>query len=119
MIEIEKVYVKFENGVENKLTNTIPDKIIYDIATITLNATFPTIPERTGRMRQSTLARGVQGGNCHYKIGSYTNYAAYVYNMPDKTNWTTAGTNGEWFIRTWKQKGKSITSQAVGRNKLK
>jgi hypothetical protein len=39
--------------------------------------------------------------------------------MPDKTHWTTPGTNGEWFIRTWKTKGKSITSQAVGRNKLK
>lgn len=118
-MEINKVTLKWENGAEKKIKDTVPDKIVRDIATITLNTSFPMIPERTGKMRQSTLAKGVQGSNCHYKIGSYTDYASYVYNMPDKTHWTTPGTNGEWFIRTWKMKGKSITSQAVGRNKLK
>ena len=114
-----EVTVKWNPGVYDKLTKGTPDRIMYDIAAKTLLMVFPTIPERTGKMKQSSLARGVQGSNLNYHIGSYTDYASYVYEMPDRTHWTTPGTNAEWFIRTWQKSGKSIVADAIGRNKLK
>ena len=113
------VQVKWLKGAYDKIVDEVPDKIVYDVAAKTLSMTYPTIPERTGDMKRSSLARGVQGSNKHYKIGSYTDYAAYVYVMPDKTHWTTPGTNAEWFNRMWIKNGKSIVANAIERNKLK
>lgn len=113
------VKVTWEKGAYDKIVQEVPDKIVYDIAAQTLSITYPTIPERTGKMRQSSLGRGVQGSNKNYRIGSYTDYATYVYNMPDKTHWTTPGTNAEWFNRIWQKSGKSIVSNVIERNKLK
>ena len=92
---------------------------MYDISRETLYLVYPTIPERTGKMKQSSLARGVQGGNKNYKIGSYTDYASYVYVMPEKTHWTTPGTNARWFSEYWQNHGKSIANSVIERNKLK
>lgn len=116
---IANVRVIWEKGAYDKIVKEVPDKIMYDIAAQTLSMTYPTIPEKTGKMRQSSLARGVQGSNKVYRIGSYTDYATYVYNMPDKTHWTTPGTNAEWFNRIWQKSGKSIVSNVVERNKLR
>lgn len=119
MIDSVNVQVIWEKGAYDKITKEIPDKIVHDIARITLDMTTPTIPERTGKMKRSTLARGVQGGNSNYKIGSYTDYAAYVYVMPEKTHWTTPGTNAYWFREVVQKNIHNIMEQAVERNKLK
>lgn len=119
MIENVDVQVIWEKGAYEKLTKEVPDKIVFDIARETLDLTMPTIPERTGKMKGTTLSRGVQGGNKNYKIGSYTDYAAYVYVMPEKTQWTTPGTNAYWFNQMWQKNGKSIMNSVVERNKLK
>lgn len=114
MIENFSIDVKWLPGMENKVLHEIPDRIIYSVARQTLDLTYPTIPELTGKLKQSSLARGVQGGNGVYKIGSYTDYASYVYvKNNEKTNWTTPGTNSHWFTETLQKKGKSILQEAV------
>jgi hypothetical protein len=119
MIEVADVKVVWDKEGYNKLINEVPDRIVYEVARETLDLVMPTIPERTGKMKQTTLARGVQGGNKEYKIGSYTNYASYVYVMPEKTHWTTPGTNAYWFSEYWQKHGQSIMNSVVERNKLK
>lgn len=119
MIDSVNVELIWEPGAKEKLTEDTPDKIMYEIAAQTLTLTEPTIPYRTGKMHQSTLAKGVQGSNCKYHIGSYTDYAAYVYVMPQSTNWTTPGTNAYWFRETWQKYGNNIIQQSIERNKLR
>lgn len=115
MIEEVTFNVKWLPGMEDKILKEIPDKIIYDIARTTLDLTIPIIPERTGKMKGTSLAKGVQGGNGVYRIGSYTDYASYVYEMPESTNWTTPGTKAHWFSETWQRFGKSILDEAIER----
>lgn len=109
-------------GAQQKLKGQ-PDKVMYAIASITLDMAYPTIPLSNqvgaGKLRQTSKSAGVRGSNNNYHIGSYTDYAKYVYNRPDSTNWTTPGTNPEWYKRMWKKKGNSILDNAVGRNQLK
>ena len=112
------VHLEWLPGAEEKVSHEVPDKIIYEIAETTLNLSFPVMPENTGKMKRSCLAKGVQGSDMNYKIGSYTDYAAYVYVMPDKTNWTTPGTEAYWFRRTWQKYGQSILQEACERNSL-
>ena len=119
MIKSESIKVNWIKGVQEEITHNTPDKIMYDIAENTLAITYPTIPELTGKMKQTSLAHGVKGSNLNYTIGSYTNYASYVYVMSKKTNWTTPGTNAYWFNEVWVKHSKSIVSEAVERNKLK
>ncbi len=119
MIETANIKVIWNKGAYDKITKEVPDHIVYEVARETLDLVMPTIPERTGKMKQTTLARGVQGGNKNYRIGSYTDYAKYVYVMPDKTHWTTPGTNAHWFSEYWQKHGKSIVDSVVERNKLK
>ena len=116
---IEKVDLKWAPGAEDRLTNDIPDQIVHEVAVSTLNLVQPTIPERTGKMKRSTMAGGVRGGNGEYYIGSYTNYAKYVYVMDnDKTHWTTSGTNSYWFREYWLKHGQAILNMVVEENKL-
>lgn len=115
MIEEVSFNVKWLPGMEDKILKEIPDRIIYDFARTTLDLTFPIMPERTGKMKGTSLARGVQGSNGVYRIGSYTDYASYVYTMPESTNWTTPGTKAHWFDVTLQRFGKSILSEAVER----
>jgi hypothetical protein len=114
-----KVELIWEPGAYDKLTHDTPDKIMYEIADTTLNLTFPIMPEKTGEMKRSSLAKGVQGSNLHYKIGSYTDYASCVYVMPEKTNWTTPGTTAYWFRNTWQKYGNNIIQESCERNSLK
>ncbi len=115
MIEQVSFNVKWLPGTENKILKEIPDRIIYDTARTTLDLSFPIMPERTGKMRGTSLAHGVQGGNGVYRIGSYTDYASIVYTMPESTNWTTPGTQAYWFKETWQKFGQSILQEAIER----
>ena len=117
---MDEVVIKWIPGAEKKITDEVPDKIIHEIAGTTLDLVSPTIPYSTGKMRRSSLAGGVRGSNSNYYIGSYTNYAKYVYVKDNaKTKWTTPGTNSYWFREYWLKHGRSITNMVVERNKLK
>ena len=91
----------------------VPDKVMYQVARMTLDMANSTIPFKKGRLRESSMGAGVRGSNSNYYIGSYTNYASYVWKMPDSNNWTTPGTNNKWYARTLKKHGKTILDKAV------
>ena len=114
---IESVNVNFEwlPGMENKILKQIPDRIIFSLARTTLDLSFPIMPELTGKMKSTSLAKGVQGGDGVYRIGSYTDYASYVYVMPQSTHWTTPGTQAHWFHHTLEKYGNIILQEAVER----
>lgn len=113
----ETVELKWASGAQKKITETIPDEIIKEVARDTLELTYPTIPERTGKMKRESRAAGVRGGNGEYWIGSYTNYALYVYIRDNnKTHWTTPGTNSYWFREYWQKHGQAILAMVIERN---
>lgn len=118
------VIVKWKPGAENKLLNVYPDTIVYQVARMTLDMSYTTIPlsnkKNAGQLRRSSMAAGVRGSNKNYYIGSYTDYAKYVWQMPNEsTKWSTPGTVSEWYKRYWNKSGKSVVNTVLERNKLK
>ena len=110
-----KLNPKVMNGLK-----VIPDDILFTIARETLDFSQPKIPKsnaknHAGTLRRATSSGGVRGGNGDYYIGSYTNYAKYVWNMSN-VHWTTPGTNNKWFARTLKEKGSVITNSAINKS---
>ena len=105
-------------GAQKKILNA-GNVITYAIARQTLDITFPHIPKLTGKMRKTSMAAGVRGKNGDYYIGSYTNYAKYVWVKPKSTNWSEPNTFGKWYEEIWKKQGKSIVDSCVGRYSLK
>lgn len=116
------VSVKWEPGAKMALMSA-PDKMMYAIARQTLDRTFPHIPmsRRKGvvHMRQTSMAAGVRGSDGNYYIGSYTDYAKYVWVMPRKTHWSEPGTFGKWYQETYKKFMKNIVSVSIKENELK
>ena len=105
-------------GAQKKILNA-GNVITYAIARQTLDITFPHIPKLTGKMRKTSMAAGGRGQNGDYYIGSYTNYAKYVWIKPKSTNWSEPNTFGKWYEEIWKKQGKSIVDSCVGRYSLK
>ena len=120
----EDVVVKWAPGAQNKLLNVYPDNIVYQVARMTLDMAYTIIPlskrKNAGQLRRSSMAAGVRGSNKNYYIGSYTDYAKYVWVMPDEsTHWSTPGTHSEWYKRYWNKSGQSVINTVLERNKLK
>lgn len=120
----EEVVIKWSPGAQEKLLNQYPDKIMYQVASMVLDLSYTTIPlsnrKGRGKLRQTSKAAGVRGSDKEYYIGSYTDYAKYVWVMPNEsTHWSTPGTNSEWYKRYWNKSGQSIISTVLERNKLK
>lgn len=104
----EKVY----NGLK-----TIPDDILYSIARQTLDMSYPIIPKDTTKMARSSIAGGVRGSKGDFYIGSFTNYASYVWVMPQNTtHWTTNNTGNKWFARTLNKHGSTIIDTAINKS---
>jgi hypothetical protein len=114
--------IKWYGGKKQQVLQ-VSDKILYDIARRTLDMTYQTIPLAnyvgSGKLRTSSMGGSVKGEKLNYYIGSYTSYAKYVWNMGDSTNWSTAGTNGQWYAKTWQKQAHTIVANAIERNKLK
>lgn len=108
---------KVERGLKE-----IPDDILYSIARQTLDMSYTTIPksvghETSGKLRNKSLEKGVRGSHQDYYIGSYTDYAIYVWNMNDATTkWTTPNTHSQWYTRTLKKSGQTIINNAITRS---
>lgn len=94
----------------------IPDRIMYMVARMTLDQTRSDgiIPKDTGKLRTSSMAGGVKKDFNSYYIGSYTNYAKYVWNM-NGVNWTTPGSEGQWYARIMERHGQTIINNAINR----
>lgn len=95
------------------------DKIMYAIARQTLDRSLVHIPLKSGKMRQTSMSAGIRGSNGNYYIGSYTDYAKYVWVMPSTTNWSEPGTFGKWYQETYKKFMKNIVSISIKENELK
>lgn len=117
------VIVKWSPGAQNKLLNVYPDTIMYQVARMTLDMSYKMIPlsnrKNAGQLRRSSMAAGVRGSNKNYYIGSYTDYAKYVWVMPNTTNWTEPGTFGKWYQEIYTKQKKSIVGIAIKENELK
>lgn len=116
-------YGKWNPGAKKQIEE-YPPKVMYAIASITLDRAYPTIPLRligtnAGKLRATSKAKGVRQEGNNFYIGSFTNYAARVWKLPDSANFSTPGTSGKWYEKIWKKEGKNIASQAMGRNELK
>ncbi len=61
------------------------------------------VPMRTGALRDSAAASGDE-------IDYTVDYAPYVYEMPDGTNWTTEGTSGRWDERVAGEKADDLAA---------
>lgn len=112
------VSVKWEPEAKMALMSA-PDKMMYAIARQTLDRSLVHIPFKSGKMRQTSMAAGIRGSNGNYYIGSYTDYAKYVWVMPNTTNWTEPGTFGKWYQEIYTKQKKSIVGIAIKENKLK
>lgn len=114
--------VEWVPGAKEKLKDA-PDNIVYTVARITLDKTYPHIPlskkVNAGKLRQTSMAAGVRGSNGNYYIGSYTDYAKYVWDMGDGTNWSTPNTFGKWYEEVFKKNFNNIVKTAIERNELK
>ncbi len=116
------VNFKWQPGAKNKIKQS-PDKIMYNMARITLDMSYPHIPlsngKNSGKLRTSSMQYGVRGDNANYSIGSSTSYATKVWNFGSNTNWSTPGTFGKWYEEIYKKNYSNISKQAVERGKLK
>lgn len=122
MADDVSVSVKWEPGAKMALMSA-PDKMMYAIARQTLDLSFNHIPlskgKGRGKLRQTSKSAGVRGTDGDYYIGSYTDYAKYVWVMPKSTNWSEPGTFGKWYQETYKKLMKNIVSISIKENELK
>ena len=99
-----------------------PDKIMYAIARMTLDMSSTKIPKLTGTTRQTSTSAGVRKRGNSYVIGSYTNYASYIWDMSSRipnVNWSEPGTMSYWYEDTWKKKRNKIITEAVNQYGVK
>ena len=98
----------------------IPDRVMRQVARETLDRAYPIIPmsppgaKTRGQLRKTSMAGGIRGSNGNYYIGSYTSYAKYVWKMHD-VNWTTPGTDGQWYARAIQRHGQTIINNAINK----
>ncbi len=99
-----------------------PDKIMYALARIVLDSSFHKIPKLTGATRQTSTSTGVRKRGNSYIIGSYTDYASYIWNLEDRVqnvNWSEPGTMSYWYEDTWKKKRNKIITEAINQYGVK
>jgi len=109
----------WNEGAKKKMIDT-PHKVVYATMRQLLDYTEPTIPMKSGNLRRQTMTWGVMKDYKGYYVMSKTNYATHVYNLnSETTNWTTFGTNSEWFGKMWKEKKDLFIKTAIERYKLR
>lgn len=116
-----KVSATFEwDKTIKKKIEQMPDRLMYAIARTTLDqvGAMQVTPYLSGRTEQSMFSKGVQKDTDGYYIGNFTDYASYVYKMPQNTNWSRKSTKAQWFESVWQQKGEAITNETMARYKL-
>lgn len=116
-----KVYATFKWEKANKRKiEDMPDKTVYAIARMTLDkvGSMQITPYKTGKMERTMYSAGVQKNEYGYYIGDFTDYASYVFNMPQRTNWTRGTSRAHWFKDLWNKQGESITNECIARYRL-
>lgn len=95
----------------------MPSDVLYLMAKQTLDLAQPMIPmsntkNHSGTLRRSSLVGGVRQDANGWYIGSFTMYASSVWKMSG-VNWTTPGTNNQWYVRTLKEHQELLTRNAI------
>lgn len=104
---------KTKQGLKN-----ISDDILFAIASQTLDISISKeiIPiGKTHHLLESSKEFGVHRNHNDMTIGSSTDYATYVWNLPQKTtNWTNEGkAHSQWYAYTLKAYGQVIINNAI------
>ena len=109
----------WDKSIKKKIEQ-MPDRVVYGIARATLDqvGSMQVTPYLTGNMERTMYAGGVKKDAEGYYIGNFTDYASYVYKMPQSTKWTRPGSKAQWFENVWLQKGEAITNETIARYKL-
>lgn len=109
----------WDKSIKKKIEQ-MPNRVVYGIARATLDqvGSMQVTPYLTGNMERTMYAGGVKKDAEGYYIGNFTDYASYVYKMPQSTNWTRPGSRTHWFENVWLQKGEAITNETIARYKL-
>lgn len=103
---IKELPIKEINGFENE--------VVFRTARMTLDFTIPHIPYLTGRLKNSSLAFGVQGENKVYRLGASVPYAKTVWNYDQETtHWTNPRSYSQWFYTEFRNQRETIISNAV------
>ena len=89
------------------------DRVVYGVARTTLDLTAGNFPRLTGELERGSYAMGVVGSNKEYGIGSTVDYAKYVWEKPQNTNWTNPNTIAQWYYWKFRVREKQITDQAI------
>lgn len=115
-----KIDVIMEKELPVKELDMWRDRIVYNMARVTLDFSNPHIPYLTGALEKSSMAFGVQGSNKEYGLGytETTPYAKKVWNYPQNgTNWTNPNSYAKWYETTFKNNREKIIEQAVNNAK--
>lgn len=94
-----------------------PDEMLHIVAKQTYDLSQQTIPMSNTKGHSGTLRRSSRIGKDFdgWYVGSFTNYAIYVWKM-EGANWTTPGTNNQWFLRTLKKNKDLIIRNAINQS---
>lgn len=99
------------------------DDVVFNVARATLDFTNTRehFPHLTGDLQNASMAEGVvKESYATYHVGAEgVDYAPYVWNYPQNTNWTNPNTYAQWFITEFKNDKELIMYQAVSRAKSK
>ena len=113
-----KVDVEIPRNIPIKELNRYVDNTVFNAARITLDFAVDKerIPYRKGNLQKATEAYGVEKmGDKTYQLGvdSTVSYAKYVWDYPQKTNWTNPNTYAKWFITEYKNERELIMHRAI------
>ena len=73
-------------------------------------------PYRTGNLQISSMAQEVRKEQDYVyclDVPGGADYAHYVWNMPQESNWTNPNTYAQWYDKVYNEKKEIITQQAI------
>lgn len=93
------------------------DQVVFNTARITLDFTNSKrrFPYLTGELNRASMAEGVvhEGSKSYYLGAQGVDYAPYVWEYPQDTNWTNPETYAQWYMKEYRNEKELITQQAV------
>ena len=98
--------------------NEYVDLVVFGVARNTVDYTLSEnrFPRKTGNLQQSSMAQPIRkeaNGIYCLDIPSGAEYAKYVWEFPQETNWTNPETYAQWYLTVYQNKAEIITQNAV------